>query len=228
MRPDDRQGEQDERGHDEQGAKRHPLDGADAVCSPQGVHVGHAPAEFVASLDNVLTTDQKGAIAELAIARHAAELGIGVWSAYTVERFDLIFDLRPDLVRVQCKWARRYGDVIVVRCYSNRRGKHGLLRRLYSLDDVDAFAVYCSDVDRCYFLPLSRFPDQGVIQLRLQAPKNNQRRGIHWAEEFEFAATLGRRGAIAQLGERLDGIQEVAGSSPAGSTEGTGPLRPLP
>jgi hypothetical protein len=65
-----------------------------------------------------LTTDQKGAIAELEIARRAAELGIGVWHAYTVERYDLIFDLRPQLLRVQCKWVSRYGDVIVVRCYS--------------------------------------------------------------------------------------------------------------
>jgi hypothetical protein len=57
----------------------------------------------------MLTTDQKGAVAELAIARQAAELGIGVWAAYTVERYDLIFDLRPQLMRVQCKWASRYG-----------------------------------------------------------------------------------------------------------------------
>ena len=59
----------------------------------------------------MLTTDQKGAVAELAIACAAADLGIGVWSSYTVERYDLIFDLRPQLVRVQCKWACRYGDV---------------------------------------------------------------------------------------------------------------------
>ena len=51
----------------------------------------------------MLTTDQKGVIAELAIARRAAELGIGVWRSYTVERYDLLFDLRPQLVRVQCK-----------------------------------------------------------------------------------------------------------------------------
>jgi hypothetical protein len=63
----------------------------------------------------MLTTDQKGAVAELAIARQAAEFGIGVWAAYTVERYDLIFDLRPELMRVQCKWAGRCGDVVVVR-----------------------------------------------------------------------------------------------------------------
>ena len=35
-------------------------------------------------------------------------------------------------------------------------------------------------------------------------------------------ATLSRRGAIAQLGERLDRTQEVAGSSPASSTARAG------
>jgi PD-(D/E)XK endonuclease len=64
----------------------------------------------------MLSTDQQGAIAELAIATRAAQLGIGVWSAHTIERYDLIFDLRPKLVRVQCKWATRYGDVLIVRC----------------------------------------------------------------------------------------------------------------
>jgi PD-(D/E)XK endonuclease len=166
----------------------------------------------------MLTTDQKGAIAELAIARHAAELGIGVWSAYTVERYDLIFDLRPQLIRVQCKWASRYEDVVLVRCYSNRRNREGLLRRLYSPDDVDAFAAYCADVDQCYFLPLDIFAGRAVIQLRLRPAKNNQRVGVNWAKDFEFAATLGRYGAIAQLGERLAGSQKVAGSIPAGST----------
>ena len=52
-----------------------------------------------------LTTDQKGAIAELAIAHAAAVLGVGVFKPLTDgERYDLIFDLRPRLLRVQCKW----------------------------------------------------------------------------------------------------------------------------
>jgi PD-(D/E)XK nuclease superfamily protein len=165
----------------------------------------------------VLTTDQKGAIAELAIARHAAELGIGVWSAHTVERYDLIFDLRPTLIRVQCKWASRYGAVIIVRCYSNRRNRDGLLRKLYSADQIDAFAAYCAETDSCYFLPIAIFDGRSAIQLRLAPARNNQRAGINWARDFEFAAKLGPHGAIAQLGERPDGIRKVAGSIPAGS-----------
>ena len=53
-----------------------------------------------------LTTDQKGAIAELAIARAGLELGIPVYRAMAEGgRYDLIFDLDSRLVRVQCKWA---------------------------------------------------------------------------------------------------------------------------
>ena len=95
------------------------------------VQTGHGPADAVASFDNMLTTDQKGAVAELAIARGTLpSLASASGRAYTVERYDLIFDLCPRLVRVQCKWARRDGDVVVVRCYSNRRNRDGLSGRV--------------------------------------------------------------------------------------------------
>ena len=55
------------------------------------------------------------------------------------------------------------------------------------------------------------------IHLRLGPTRNNQRRGINWAERFEVAATLSDEGAIAQLGERQSGTLEVTGSSPVGS-----------
>jgi hypothetical protein len=202
--------------------------GARAFRLPQGLCNGPGPAESVASVDNMLTTDQKGAVAELAIATRAAQLGIGVWSAYTVERYDLIFDLRPRLLRVQCKWASRYGDVAVVRCSRNRRGRHGLLTRAYSPEEIDAFAAYCADVDECYFLPIEQFLGRRNIQLRLGPTKNNQAHGINWAKDYEFAATLGRRGAIAQLGERRRGTPKVAGSSPAGSTQDRRSVRAAP
>jgi PD-(D/E)XK endonuclease len=153
----------------------------------------------------MLTTDQKGAVAELAIAKAAADLGIGVWGPYTVERYDLIFDLRPRLLRVQCKWANRREDVISVPCYRNRRNRDGLLRQYYSADEIDAYAAYCPDLDRCYFLPIGTFANRIVIQLRLAPTKNNQKLGINWAKDYEFVATLAHPGAVAQLGERCAG-----------------------
>jgi hypothetical protein len=156
----------------------------------------------------MLTTNQKGAVAEMAIAAEAMKLGVGVYLSAADERADLIFDLRPRLIRVQCKWAACYGDVMVVRLYSARRARDGLRRTLYTDEDVDAFAAYSSETGRCYFFPFSEVADHGVIQLRIRPTRNNQTKRIRWARDSEFTATLRPLlGAVAQLGERLAGSQ---------------------
>ena len=176
----------------------------------------------------MLTSDQKGAVAEVRIAAAALELGVGVWMPFGDERYDLIFDLRPELVRVQCKWASLYDGVIVARLYTARRNADGLLRRLYSADEVDAFALYCGALERCYFIPFEEAPPGGTIQLRVEPTRNNQKLRIRWAEDALFAATLGALGAVAQLGERKSGRLEVTGSSPVGSTPEAVSQRRLP
>ena len=50
--------------------------------------------------------------------------------------------------------------------------------------------------------------------LRLEPPRNKQKARIKWAQPYEIASF----GAVAKLGSRLNGIQEIAGSNPAGST----------
>src|SRR5438477_11639851 len=112
--------------------------------------------------------DQKGSIAETAIIHAAVKSGVGVFKPVSDgERYDLIFDLRPRLLRIQCKWAVRRGDVVVVRCYSCRRTRNGMLRRSYTEEEIDAFAAYCADLDRCWLMPFDRFPRASAIQLRL-------------------------------------------------------------
>jgi PD-(D/E)XK nuclease superfamily protein len=122
----------------------------------------------------VLTTDQKGAVAEAAIAHAAIELGFGVSRPLADERYDFIFDLRPRLLRIQCKWALRYGDVVIIRCHRLRRTAAGLFRRLYEAAEVDAFAASCAELRRCYFSPIEESPLQKEIRLRLSPTRNNQ------------------------------------------------------
>ena len=155
----------------------------------------------------MLTTDQKGAIAELGIAWHATNLGVDVYKPVSEGgRYDLIFDFHDQLWRVQCKWARRYGDVLVIRCYSCRRAREGLRVRRYTPDEVDAFAAYSADFDRCFFIPIAVVGAKRNFQLRLSPARNNQKLGINWADDYDFAATLARpQGAVAQLGERAAG-----------------------
>ena len=58
-----------------------------------------------------------------------------------------------------------------------------------------------------------------MVQLRLAPTRNNQLCGINWARDYELTRLdFAAFGAVAQLGERVTGSHEVAGSSPAGST----------
>jgi hypothetical protein len=134
----------------------------------------------------MLTTDQKGAVAEIAIALIATKLGIDVY--------------RP-------------------LHEGGRYDRNGLLRRIYVEGEVDGYAAYCQEIDRCFFLPYENFVRRTQIHLRLDRTNNNQKLGINWADDFDFAAKLGNeQGAVAQLGERRHGMPKATGSSPVGST----------
>ncbi len=167
-----------------------------------------------------LTSDQRGSAAELGITHHAARLGIGILRPLTdAHRYDLVFDVRGCLLRVQCKTASHHGEVLVVNFRSCRRSAAGFVRRQYSADEVDLVAAHCLELDRSYLLLPDVFVGRPSIRLRLSPPKNNQRQRINWAKDFEFAATLSSLGAVAQLGERRHGMAEATGSSPVGSTQ---------
>lgn len=140
----------------------------------------------------MLTTDQKGAIAELAIACEAARLGVGVFKPLTDgERYDLILDVRSTLLRTQCKRARRLGDVVIVPCYSARRAREGVRKRVYRATEVDAIAAYCASLDRTFLLLASEFDGRSAVQQRLRPSRNNnQQLRINWAEDFKLDARL--------------------------------------
>jgi prevent-host-death family protein len=166
--------------------------------------------------------NHKGNVAELAIAKEAASLGLSVFVPLTEhERYDLIIGVRGRLLRVQCKWANCKGDVISVHLASSRRGPNGYIRRNYSPDEVDAIGIYCGDLDRCFLVPIQVIPDQWTMQLRLAPTRNGQRAALHSADEYDL-------GAVAQLAERSDGIRKAGGSNPPSSINQSNLTKPLP
>src|SRR3954471_23995257 len=75
----------------------------------------------------------KGAIAEAAITAAAVELGIYVLRPLVEgRRYDLVFDVQGRLLRVQCKWAPRRGNVLAVNLQTHRCTPHGYVRSTYS------------------------------------------------------------------------------------------------
>ena len=157
-------------------------------------------------------TTPKGAIAEAAITLEAIEMGIVVLRpSIEGRRYDLVFDVDHRLHRVQCKRARRCGAVLIVNLESCRHTPHGYVRTKYDRAEIDAVVAYSRELKRCYWLPIDVVEGMRSISLRLTPAANNQLLAINFAADYEF-------GAIAQLGERLNGIQEVTGSIPVSST----------
>jgi prevent-host-death family protein len=172
----------------------------------------------------VLSSNEKGGIAETAIAAAAAKLGLPVLRPIVEHgRYDLAFEIGRRILRVQCKWGAYDADegVVKVRLATSRLSPRGYVRASYTEEEIDLVAVYCGALDRCYLLPCSLIAGRRAIYLRLTSPKNRQRACINLAKDFEFP------GAVAQLGERLNGIQEARGSSPLSSTSFSG-RDPLP
>ena len=160
-----------------------------------------------------LTSSQKGGLAELKIAAQAADLGIDVYRPMIDgARCDLIFDTGERLLRIQCKWATRNGDVVVIRLRTCRHTpSRGYLRTTYNAGEIDGIAAYCRDLDHCFFLPIREFDGRTHVHLRLAPARNGQLVGVKMARDYPL-------GAVAQLGERRHGMAEVRGSIPLSST----------
>jgi hypothetical protein len=164
-----------------------------------------------------MTPGRRGAIAETAVALAALRAGFDVYRPIAEGgRFDLVLSRGQEVLRVQCKSGRLSDGTVIARVESVRRSSGGVLRRPYTAQEVDAVAIHCHDLDEAYLLPIAILAGRSEVRLRLTPPKNNQAKRVRWAAQY-------RLGAIAQLGERLHGMQEVVGSSPTSSTPG----RPL-
>ena len=157
-------------------------------------------------------------MAEAKIAAAAIELGVSVLKPMSEHgRYDLVFDIGERLLRVQCKWANRKGDVVSIYFGGSYLSPQGYVRSTYTADEVDAIAAYCAELDECYLLPIELVAGQYGMHLRLAPARNGQRAGLHFADEYLFS------GAVAQLGERRHGMAEATGSNPVSSTAQTVP-----
>jgi PD-(D/E)XK endonuclease len=105
----------------------------------------------------VLDSNRKGAIAEMKITTAAVELGIPVLRPMAEHgRYDLGFEIGDRILRVQVKWGRLDEGAAVITA-STESSWHtpgrGYVRRPYAEHEIDALAIYCGEIDRCYLLP---------------------------------------------------------------------------
>jgi hypothetical protein len=140
-----------------------------------------------------LTPSQKGAVAEAAIASAAIELGLTVLRPLCEgQRYDLVIDLKPQLLRVQCKLARTLNGVLVVGLQTNRYTPGGYLSTSYTPAEVDAIGAYSRARRESFLVPISEITGRRALHLRLDRARNNQARGIKWSSDYAIESVIGR------------------------------------
>lgn len=131
-------------------------------------------------------THQKGDIAELAIAFEAVKLGYSVSFPYGHNnRYDLIVDRNEKLERVQVKYVNSDGITIKISCRSVNKENGKLVKHKYTKNDIEWLAVFDSFDNTCYFIPSEELNDgMDTVILRIEKPKNNQKKLIRWAKDY--------------------------------------------
>jgi PD-(D/E)XK endonuclease len=138
-----------------------------------------------------LTPSQKGAVAEAAVTSAAIQLGLTVLRPLCEgRRYDLIIDLEPELLRVQCKLARRLEGVLSISLQTCRYTPKGYVRTSYSAAEIDAVAIYSVDLRSCFLVPIREVSGRRAMSLRLDPTGNNQAQGIKWAQDYEFDSRI--------------------------------------
>jgi PD-(D/E)XK endonuclease len=96
--------------------------------------------------------------------------------------YDLAVDLGDRFLRVQCKtaWLVARGCLV----FNSRSTDHGRGRVPYD-GLADLFAVHLPPTDAIYLIPV-RAVQSHLGRLRLEPTKNNQRRGVRLAADFEI------------------------------------------
>jgi hypothetical protein len=106
-------------------------------------------------------------------------------------RYDMLLDEKGSFVRVQCKTGRlRGGAVWFPTCSTtyHHPNNHGARNSQHPYHgQADMFGVYCPETDRVYLIPVAVVGNR-YAALRVDPPKNHQKKRIRWARDYELSA----------------------------------------
>jgi PD-(D/E)XK endonuclease len=126
----------------------------------------------------------RGNAAEARILAEFVARGLDVLTPFgSGHPYDLAVDLGASrFLRIQCKTAWLVGESCLA--FHCRSTDHGRGRRPYD-HLADLFGVHFPPHDGVYLVPVAEVPGH-LGRLRLEPAKNNQRRGVRFADDFEI------------------------------------------
>lgn len=122
-------------------------------------------------------TNQKGDVAELAVAKKFLELGYWVSIPFGDDApYDLIVDLSGELKRVQVKHIKPRKGTLRFRLLADSGKPYK--------ETTDLIAGYNPEDGKVYVINPNDFNAKRMVTLKLNKPKNNQIQGVNLAEKY--------------------------------------------
>jgi len=96
--------------------------------------------------------------------------------------FDIVAYQNQVFKRVQVKYKSGENGSICVNFRSSYCNSKGVVSKPVDKSEIDIYAVYCEATDLVYYFNPNLF--EKSLTLRVDKPKNNQSKNIHFAEDF--------------------------------------------
>ncbi len=133
--------------------------------------------------------NQIGAISQVRVAAALIEAGKIVLMSWILPlRYDMVVDEEGRFFRIQSKTGHIFQGAVGFPTQSLRAAKRETgWRRLASnyQGEVEYFGVYCPDNGQVYLVPIEDAQTNRMTFLRIDPPKNNQKKRIRWAKNYE-------------------------------------------
>ncbi len=127
-------------------------------------------------------THQKGLLGELEFTIYFIEKGYTVLQPINPNSsYDLVIEKDGKFSRIQIKYLQPYKGRLRVELERPKRKTLGYKER-----DVDAIGVFDGLNHKYYFIPIEKVMTKSEFWLRLESPKNSQKKHVHLAKEFEI------------------------------------------
>lgn len=127
-------------------------------------------------------TSEKGDIGELKVSADLIAKGYSVFTPISsTSPFDLLVYVNNKYLRVQVKY-RTISPIGVITAVLARHSISYSKITAVPNTYVDLLAIYCPDTDKCYYVYTNEI--EGSITLRFMKPKNNQSKGLRFAEDY--------------------------------------------
>lgn len=113
------------------------------------------------------------------------ELGIPVYIPFgDNNKSDLIAEFNGKLNKIQVKTAEKIEDgAVCFRTKATTRNSKSYKDSFYTKDEIDYFALYSMAVDKIFLVPIEDV-SSGFFTIRLNKPKNNQSKGVHFMNDY--------------------------------------------